>query len=298
MKKLVVAGGACLAVISLIGFYSWQSGNGFKWVGMGQSSQPNASHGKSRSTSDHHLDAAVGKGDAAKDFLLGSVSFDLIKQKAESGDAVAQRQLSEMYEDCAVYSFGPDSYLGTLDSLSAMKPASKPKIEQIKQQIQRFCGRVDGGQPIPLEAYKLWLEQSAKSGDPVAAIRYASLDLRGPQPKQLANLVDLVGASQNPQALFELSNLVAGYQGDWEDQDNERLFGKAYSNYAMAIAACRAGMNCSASSRLMRQVCTSTFTCNYTNYEQFVYSELVSPASRKDVEALAVEVGQWLQKQH
>jgi hypothetical protein len=252
---------------------------------------------KQRTNSDNPLSTSGDKGASGQrsttnneDFFAGKVSFNLVKQQAESGDRVAQRQLSEMYEDCMGYSLGPEKYLNTLDALSDMRPESKPHVEKIKQQTIGFCRHVDGGQPIPVEAYKLWLQKSAESGDLIASIRQSSRALDQVSLKQISEITERVRSSKQPEALYELSMLMDGRHDLWQSEEDQRLFGKSYSNHAIAIAACRSGMNCSATSRLMRQVCTSTFRCGYSNYEQFLFSEMVSPSERREIEGLVASI--------
>lgn len=221
------------------------------------------------------------------DFFSAKISFDLIKQKAESGDSSAQRELAEMYEDCMSYSVSPEKSLKSLDYISTTHPESRNRIEKIKKQTIDFCRNVDGGQPIPAVAYQLWLERSAESGDLVAEIRQSVRGANGLDQGKLKDLSRKVMDSKNPEALYELSNILGRQEVQWETEEDSRIFGSRYSQNAMAIAACRAGMNCGPDSRLMRLVCTSTFRCNYQNYEQYVYAELTTPAERREVENIA-----------
>lgn len=222
-----------------------------------------------------------------EDFFTSKISFDLVKQKAESGDAVAQRLLSDMYEDCMAYSVSPQGHLGWLDHIAKTRPDSLSHIERIKKETVEFCRKVDGGAPIPADAYKLWLKQSADSGDLTAQIRHSVRSSGDRKDADIESLAKKTMSSRDPEALYELSNLLAGREIKWSNEEDAKIFGNQYSQRALTVAACKSGMSCGGNSRIMRQVCTSTFRCGYSNYEQFVYAELATPAERREIENLA-----------
>lgn len=221
-----------------------------------------------------------------RDFFLGGISFADIKSRAEAGDPVAQRHLSEMYEDCMLYSIGAERYLTGLDQLYNLKPRpkSKPFLEKIKAQTRAFCSTVDGGQVIPPEAYKLWLKLSADNGDLISKIRTSTRSANQVSAADFESYLDNVSTSEDPMAMFEFATMV-GMRS--EESVNEKynpvLYGE-YAQHAWEIAACRNGMDCSNNSRLMRQICTGFMICHYANYEQFLYSEMVPQGAKEDVE--------------
>lgn len=220
------------------------------------------------------------------DFFLGDISFVDVKSRAEAGDLAAQRQLSEMYEDCMFYSIGSERYLNGLDQLYNVKPRpkSKPFLEKIKAQTRNFCDTVDGGQVIPPEAYKLWLKQSADNGDLISSIRINTRSANEVSATEFESYLDKVSKSANPIAMFEFATMVGmRHQESSNEKYNPVLYGE-YAQHAWEIAACRNGMDCSNNSRLMRQVCTSFMICHYANYEQFLYSEMLPQGAKEEIE--------------
>jgi hypothetical protein len=239
--------------------------------------------------SDAQAEGRDGPPTASDDFFANDTLFETVKSRAERGDAVAQRQLAEMYEDCLAYSLDRQRYIATIDATVELVPVTKmgpeeaSRIERIKTQMRRFCDTVDGGQPIPYDAFRSWLEQSASSGDLVAGIRHLKLSGQAPDADAFKRYLARTLETGDTQALFELSDMFGGLNGSSDDE-------RTRIEHAWAIVACRRGMNCGPDSRLMRQVCLSFYRCSYGNYEHFVMSELVPVAKRPEVERMVLAI--------
>jgi len=221
----------------------------------------------------------------------GSVSAARVSQEmgfrdlefaALRGDAKAQRLLSESYERCLPYSLSPARHLGTLDSFAAMQPDSAAYVHDMKKRVVSFCSTVDDGAPIPLEAYQLWLEQAAATGDLTAKVRLKSRSPEMLDASEYQSIADEVMASRDPAALFELGNLLARAPSDSSLGKYQDLAGSSAS-HALEIAACRRGLACGAGSALMDGMCSGTGHCWYLDYESLIYSEFVPPGGRKRV---------------
>lgn len=285
-KNILMVFSVCVAVGAALYYFRGDHPSKNESILDKNTDQRPANVGKAN-TSTSNVSAESSASEKSKtDFFLNGTSFDAVKSLAEQGDAVAQRRLSEIYEDCFAYSLSPERYFEGMDQLSSMKPASKPHIEKIKKATNDFCKTVDSGQPIPNEAYKLWLKQSAQTGDLIADIRQTSRAARKLTPVELKNYADRVTASKDPEAAYEFSTLLGNFDGEWPVENEADVFRKQLADQAWAIAACRSGMNCSEQSRLMRLVCTNSMTCQYSSYEQFVFSEIVPPAQRSDLERM------------
>lgn len=216
--------------------------------------------------------------------------FAEVKVAAENGDPQAQRELSTIYGECMSYSLSPQRYAATLDSLAAKSPASARAIASIKARHFKLCSAVDGGDVIPANAYSLWLEAAAESGDVVAEIRREARSLEPLSDERYVQLASSAIAEQDPQALFDLGDLLARVPQDRDIGRYNSVSGTPYAGYAWGIVACRLGLPCGAGSRIMDSLCVNTGACNHSSYESFVYSELVPIADRRRVQGLVAEV--------
>lgn len=220
----------------------------------------------------------------------GQLSFEEVKDLANRGDAFAQRKLGEIYENCLAYSLNPSTHLATLDNLAKLNPESKPNIELIKNRQVSQCQGIDGGMPIPLEAYKLWTEQAARSGDLASKLKLRARASSPASADEIDSLTNEVLASDDPQALFELARIMGKPHSDGISGQFGSISGNASAEYAWSIVACRAGVNCGSGSSIMDSICINTGSCNYSSYEAFVMSELVTLAERKRVNEMISQI--------
>lgn len=202
------------------------------------------------------------------------LSFVEIKQNAERGDPVAQRELSSIYEECLAYSLNSTVYLQGLDDLSKLNPGSTKRMQEIKVRQTTRCAGVDDGAPIPLEAYQLWLEQAARGGDLTARIKLKARSLEEIPAEEVGALGDAAIASKDPLALFELAALMGKPSSGNVVGPLAAVAGSSSRGHAWAITACRMGAPCGARSVTMTSVCISTGRCNYSDYESFIMAEV------------------------
>ncbi len=249
--------------------------------------QPESSH----KTGQEKIDLATPQGINEQDpFIVGSkrrlwheLPFSLVKARAEQGDAEAQWMLSQMYDYCLSYSLNQPGTLKGIDQLVELKRTQKAGFERIKKELVERCATVDDGKPIPTEAVTLWVKQSAEQGYMTAKFRNAVLSQEA-DPKTLLSYVDAIDKTSAPQAVFEMGTLARLIEPNWKDKETAAAFSSGkYAKYAWELAACRSGLDCSQSSSVMYWVCFQG-GCGYDNYEQYVMSELVTPAGKKQLE--------------
>lgn len=267
---------AALVVVIVIGgasvFMYWRPGHltepGSLSEG-GSSGQINA-RGNERSPSNSSPKSDVG----------GGKTFEQIKIEAGHGSARAQRKLSEIYALCAAYSLNPSKQLATLDSLAALVPGSKSGMDAVKQRLKARCDKVDLGQPIPIEAVDLWMEQAAKNGDLASKIKVRTRSTQPLTAEEASALLDEALSAGDPDAMLEMSNLMSRSLVGELPGRFQQIAGDPTVGAAWGIAACRSGANCGNDSMLMDSICMSTGRCSYRTYEEFLTSEVVSPAER------------------
>lgn len=216
---------------------------------------------------------------------LEQQGFKEIQRLAEQGNPAAQRVLSDRYADCSAYSLSPARYKANVEATAKIGGVPKPTIDRIKASVDALCAEVDNGQPIPLDAVNLWLEQSAKNGDLIAKVKLAARAPNELRPADANGLISDVVSSGDPNAILELSHLVGRLDDAGIDAKYARYVGGGPNDeFAWAIAACRKGASCGANSRIMKLVCINTMRCNYADYEQFLLTEMVPQGGRKRVD--------------
>jgi len=146
---------------------------------------------------------------------------------------------------------------------------------------------------VPIEAYQLWLAQAAQQGDLAAQAKLYMGSMghpKRPEGQDLKNFIDQVVDSNDPNAIFELGQLIESNPspdgtGRYANVSSQNLAG-----YAWSIAACRRGLDCNAGSQLMNSVCLNTLICNSPNYESFVRYYMVSAGDARLLDIRLAEV--------
>lgn len=207
--------------------------------------------------------------------LTAVESFQDIARRAEAGDPVAQRLLGERYIACMAFSLSPETHKETLRELARMRGLPESTATMVTAGVERLCGGIDGGEPIPLEAGELWLEQAARSGDLVAQAKLAARKPNSTEPEEVNNLLVSAIQESNPNALLAAAPLLGATSKDGIDPEFAAFVGNPNDEYAWAIAACRMGADCGPNSQIMTEICLSSLYCNYSNYEQFIRAELL-----------------------
>lgn len=213
-------------------------------------------------------------------------SFASIQIEASQGDALAQRKLSEIYEDCFTYNmWGSEKFFasvqGILKIASADTPATMARLRHI---YNTRCADVDAGEPIPLEAYKLWSKESASSGDLVSQIRQASRSGEKLKLNELSNLLESMRRHKDSAAAFEIGELLSKLDDSWPETETKIAFEGAYARFAWQIAACRSGLDCTRDSRVMTLACTNSAVCTFSNYEQALLNQAIPAGARDQLE--------------
>lgn len=218
--------------------------------------------------------------------LTAPEPFDDIARRAEAGDPVAQRLLGQRYMDCMAFSFSPETHKETLRELARMRGLPEATATLVTTGIEKLCGGIDGGQPIPLEAGELWLEQAARSGDLVAQAALAARRPNATEPEEVNDLLVSAIQERNPNALLAAAPLLGVTSRTGIDPEFAALVGSTNDEYAWAIAACRMGADCGPGSRTMTSLCLSLLYCNYSNYEQFIRAELLPDGQLERVDRI------------
>lgn len=220
--------------------------------------------------------------------LWREASYIEIRQLAADGDALAQRRLSEVYEDCLAYAGPLRSSLEMLREFAKSEPASKNAVEGIYNDRNRLCMQAAADLQRDMKVGEYWLHRSAKAGDQVAEMRFFSRNVQMLSQAQLKHFLDKVRANGHPDAMFEMSLLLPRVdpRSQWPDAAQAPALQGSQAEQAWALAACRAGFDCARGSRLMAMVCINALSCRHEDYERHLLSTGSYPPQRPAVEAL------------
>lgn len=271
MRKGVVVA-VCAAVVALVvaGGWWWSARNR---APVADQSDTGDQSGKALSAAQRaERSERIKTGIAHRRHLWREASYIEIRQAAMDGDLVAQRRLSEVYEDCRALDGGLRSSLQMLGLLAKTDPASAPMVAAINHGKARLCGQAETDLGKNPAAAGYWLHKSAKSGDVVSEMRYFSRTVPKLSHGQYRYFIDKTRESGDPDAIFELSLLLPKLDGHWPDPAQAPAFEDPSAGEAWIVAACRAGHDCGRGSRLMTLICLSTFSCAQPDYQRYVAS--------------------------
>ncbi|WP_312318819.1 hypothetical protein [Stenotrophomonas sp.] len=214
--------------------------------------------------------------------------FGSLKQRAQAGDAVAQRQIAELYHACLNVNGKVDAFL-ELHSGSPFPPGKGPEdlMETLAQARVKDCAQIDGGTQIPWEQVRIWYGKAASNGDLAARIRELFFDHRnGPSldAEQAERLIEEVIASQDPAAVYAYGDTMEGrltenLPAPWQPLVEGREAGRAWR-----LAACRMGYDCGPNSLMYANLCLHALTCGVGTYEEVLRSGFISEEARAKIE--------------
>lgn len=224
-------------------------------------------------------------------YLWRQAAFTEIRERAEGGDALAQRRMAEVYEDCIAYRTTLARNVEMLTRMTTVEAQSRPAIDHLFAERKRLCGAADPGGRAGADLSMYWLHRSAKSGDLVAEMRYFGRTTNAIRSGQFVYLLKRVRASGDPDAMFELSTLLSRVEPDGLDaagiaRADLPAFKGPLAEPAWAIAACHRGYDCGRGSRLMHLICLSTLSCAEADFQRYVYTSLSDPTRQAQLTAL------------
>ena len=274
MKKGVLIA-LCVVVAAVAGGVWWvvRDRDAPKTVGEAVATGPSAAESAARAE-------RIKQSTARYRHLWRDASYIEIRQAAMDGDLVAQRRLSEVYEDCIVLNGAMRRSLGLLAQLANGNPRFEATVVGIFRDKNRLCVQAQADLARNPAAAEFWLHKSAKSGDLVSEMRYFSRSVAKLSHTQYQYFIDKIRVSGDPAAIFELSLLLAKLDGRWPDATQAPAFEGSAAEQAWVLAACRAGYDCTRGSRLMNVICLTMLSCAQPDYERHLAELGSDPALR------------------
>ena len=205
--------------------------------------------------------------------------YRTLKQRAEAGDAVAQRLVAQLFVDCAYIYDHPLKF--TPLELSDI-PADSPESMSIgaHRALQQNCTQVEGGARVTLKDAQNWYEKAAENGD-LAAWAVVNM-LRHPPltADEAQRFLEDVIASKDPVAVFAYGNVMGGPVTENLGKGYESLVSNNAS-LAWMLAGCRMGMDCGPESPPVNNLCLHQGLCGKGDCEQAMKSQIESEADRE-----------------
>lgn len=218
--------------------------------------------------------------------LWREATYVEVRDAAMGGDAVAQRRLSEIYDDCLAYAGQMSMALRMLGTLTKADPAAQPTVKGIYADYKHFCVQADADLRKNPDAGRYWLHKSAKAGDLASEMRYFGRTVAVINSGQVKYFVDKLRASGDPDAIFEMALLMVKVNEPWPDPALAPVFRGEQAQSAWMLAACRAGYDCARGSRVLNTVCMTMFACTYPDYERYLWFNNDAPAQRAELTRL------------
>ncbi len=221
--------------------------------------------------------------------------YATVRKKAQEGNPLAQRRLYEIYEYCL--DIRSSTTVPLLRQMATVNQRVNGTIQQVQAEYERACIKSEAGKEATGETFAFWLQQSAKNGDLVSQMRVLTRTANDKVTRdQMRDLIQRAALSGDPAAIMELAVIAPQVKELWADQATAPAIHSKIASHAWVIAGCRAGMDCSRGSRLMIQICLRVMSCQYENYEAFLYADALPPAQRPQVEMLVAMIQRTLLK--
>lgn len=218
--------------------------------------------------------------------LWRDASYIQIRQAAMDDDPIAQRRLSELYEECRAYSGELNMALRLLGTLSEADPRSKPTVAGIYRDFKRYCVQADADLRRNPDAARYWLHRSAKAGDLTSEMRFIARNNPTLKQGQLEYFVERLRVSGDPDAIFEMGLLLPRATSAWPVEAEAPAFKGQRAQAAWMLAACRAGYDCARGSRVLNTLCMNTLNCQDEDYQRFLLQDNEKPEQRAELAAL------------
>ncbi len=221
--------------------------------------------------------------------------YAAVRKKAQDGNPLAQRRLYEIYEYCL--DIRSSTTVPLLRQMATVNKRVQGTLQQVQAEYEQACIQSDAGKEATGERFAFWMQQSAKNGDLVSQMRVLTRTAGDKLTRdQMRDLIGRTALSGDPAAIMELGVMAPQVKELWADTATAPAIHSKIASHAWVIAACRAGMDCNRGSRLMVQVCLRVMSCQYENYEAFLYADALPAAQRPQVEMLVAMIQKTLLK--
>ncbi|WNH49194.1 hypothetical protein PDM28_02355 [Stenotrophomonas aracearum] len=213
-----------------------------------------------------------------------AVAFQDLKSRAERGERAAQRELADTYATCFSARRTADEVAqGDVPVLLSISPPDAVAVAlQIVARRVAECQAVDGGNVFPL--IDKWYGEAARQGDLLAQMALIGRGEPIPDPAAATRLVQRVIASNDPEAAFNMGQLILRGHPRTETLKYDKYLEGPISSVAWEITACRMRLDCGPGSTVMEDACLFSGRCADHTYEELARSSYVPPAESESLD--------------
>ncbi len=218
--------------------------------------------------------------------------FKELKQRAEAGDAVAQRLLAETYADCLFVNLERDEFLSGVENRKRLlsDEAQVRVLEEAARNRIGKCDAVDVEDATRLELAAQWFATAADNGDLAARAMVRASNLNRQDPAEAAQFLEDVLASGDPAAVFMFGGTLRQDAFAGKGGPSEPLATGELATQAWMVAACRMGYECGPSGRVVETICLEMSDCAGEDLETYVQRQLRDEAQREELERRVGEI--------
>lgn len=208
----------------------------------------------------------------ARSRRLSDVLPDL-RAGVERGDATAFHLYIGAMHECAIMRSNP-AFIGDGATVAAgsRERVRKAHLERYADRCRGFNEALDASPPIDIDEAA---RRVSERGDVLALARSIEADDAGRDPESTAARVRTVLASKDPEAINALASAM-GRASDRRDVMS-RYSGDRVYEYAWRLVACDLGMDCSAESYMVRQLCVFGGACVNGDLKEVYRQSALSP---------------------
>lgn len=219
-------------------------------------------------------------------------AFKELKQRAEAGDAVAQRLLAETYADCLFVNLERDEFLSGVENRKRLlsDEAQVRVLEQAARERIGKCDAVDVEDATRLELAAQWFATAADNGDLAARAMVRASNLKRQDPAETVQFLEEVLASGDPAAVFMFGGTLREDAPAGKGEPSEPLATGELATRAWMMAACRMGYECGPSGRVVETICLEMSDCAGEDLETYVLRQLRDEAQREELERRVGEI--------
>ncbi|KGE53393.1 hypothetical protein WCN79_20885 [Xanthomonas axonopodis pv. vasculorum] len=191
-----------------------------------------------------------------------------LQQQMRAGDAQAGRRLSRVYDYCAPSAASLSGYAADSAWIAAQHTPGVAAMHAARERLAQRCAGFAPADGLGPRMVALQRQAAARAGS--LAAEAAMLALGEPlhaSPGYKRALVQRVLASRDPDAYL---GPAMGARASGDDSLQESVAGDQFAELAWQVAACRLGLDCSASSTLVTSYCANAGICSSDSAQDFV----------------------------
>lgn len=191
----------------------------------------------------------------------------------EQGDTIAFHLYLRAMRECAIMRSNPAFVVdGAAAAVGAHQAVRKAHLDRYAERCRDFNEALDASPPVDVDAAAQRIRERGDALEIARSIETGDAE-RAPEPT--SRRVRTVLASKEPEAINALAAAMGRASGRQDVMS--RYSGERVYEYAWRLVACDLGMDCSAESYMVRQLCVFGGTCVNGDLKEVYRQSALSP---------------------